>query len=279
MTGEGSRAPALRAAPRPLSRGPVLPWGPPFEDDDGRTGAFSPTFVMLLSSPGPEFSPLSFRRGPRMSCCSPRPALCLSFILSQPLCPQLPPRALSRIHFLSLLLLQCDSARFLSVLMSFSSPLCPGVPAGALCALRLHEGALLALSSLPGPPGAPRAATRWPSACGHRGEAPSPGRSVPCSRSGVLRLAHAPPLASHLACTWLAPVPHQSLACSALQCPALPLVKALLSQGGTQPCEACSDLLRGLPGFGVCPISRRGPGADLLFIVLFSLVLKKYHQL
>lgn len=65
MTGEGSRAPALRAAPRPLSRGPVLPWGPPFEDDDGRTGAFSPTFVMLLSSPGPEFGhcPLDVARG------------------------------------------------------------------------------------------------------------------------------------------------------------------------------------------------------------------------
>lgn len=90
MTGEGSRAPALRAAPRPLSRGPVLPWGPPFEDD-GHTGAFSPTFVMLLSSPGPEFGPLSFRRGPRMSCCSPRPALCLAFILSQPPCLQPPP--------------------------------------------------------------------------------------------------------------------------------------------------------------------------------------------
>lgn len=160
VTGEGSRAPALRAAPRPLSRGPVLPWSSPFEDDGGRTGVFSPTFVMLLSSPGPEFGPLSFRCGPRMSCCSPRPALCLSFILSQPPCPQPPPRALSRIRFLSLLLLQCDSARFLSVLMSFSSPLYPSIPAGALCASRLHEGALLALSSLPGPPGAPRAATR-----------------------------------------------------------------------------------------------------------------------
>lgn len=152
-------------------------------------------------------------------------------------------------HPLSFPLLQGGSARFpaFSSDVAFISPVSRR-PGRGLHASRPHKGALLAPSSLPSPPSAPGTATAGPK--------PAAAGARPPALS-VLRS----PL-------WAGPSP-------ACRRSAPSRAPGLQRPGCGQPCTACSDPLRSLLGSRVCPISRRGPGVGLLFIlVLFSPVLK-----